>query len=325
MKPRNLLTQLAYLASLLAICVHIPVSQAQDRPIRLIVPFPPGGSTDITARLLSEPMTRLLGQTVIIENRGGAGGSIGMMEVAKAAPDGSIFGVATVSTHGVNPAVYKNLPYDPIKNFAPVTELVQAPGVLVVHPSLPVNNFAELLAYLKANPDKLSYASTGNGTISQMWAELFKTTTGTAMVHVPYKGAGPALTGILGGQVAVYFDQVASAMPHIHSGKLRALAVSWPRRLEPLPDVPTYAEVGFASNNDPSWFGLVAPAGTPAATIQRVRDAAAKAVAEPAIRERLASLGLFPAGTTPAQFGETIRKEIEKMQRLAKQTGISID
>jgi len=196
---------------------------------------------------------------------------------------------------------------------------------LVVHPSLPVNNFAELLAYLKANPDKLSYASTGNGTISQMWAELFKTTTGTAMVHVPYKGAGPALTGILGGQVAVYFDQVASAMPHIHTGKLRALAVSWPTRLEPLPDVPTYAEVGFASNNDPSWFGLVAPAGTPAATVQRMRDAAAKAVNEPAVRERLASLGLFPAGTTPAQFGETIRKEIEKMQGLAKQTGISIE
>ena len=158
-----------------------------------------------------------------------------------------------------------------------------------------------------------------------MWAELFKTTTGTAMMHVPYKGAGPALTGILGGQVAVYFDQVASAMPHIHSGKLRALAVSWPTRLEPLPNVPTYAEVGFASNNDPSWFGLVAPAGTPAATIARVRDAAVKAVNEPAVRERLAGLGLFPAGTTPAQFGETIRKEIEKMQVLAKQTGISIE
>ena len=325
MTHRNLLLQLARLASLLAFCVQLPLAQAQDRAIRLIVPFPPGGSTDITARLLAEPMTRILGQTVIVENRGGAGGSIGMMEVAKAAPDGSIFGVATVSTHGVNPAVYKSLPYDPIKNFAPVTELVQAPGVLVVHPSLPVNTFAEFLAYLKVNPDKLSYASTGNGTISQMWAELFKTTTGTAMVHIPYKGAGPALTGILGGQVMVYFDQVASAMPHIHSGKLRALAVSWPTRLEPLPNVPTYAEVGFAANNDPSWFGLVAPAGTPAATITRMREAAAKAVNEPAVRARLADLGLFPAATTPAQFGETIRKEIEKMQGLAKQTGISIE
>ncbi len=325
MTRRNLFSRLLHLVGVLALCTQIPLSQAQDRAIRLIVPFPPGGSTDITARLLAEPMTRILGQTVIVENRGGAGGSIGMMEVAKAAPDGSIFGVATVSTHGVNPAVYKSLPYDPIKNFAPVTELVQAPGVLVVHPSLPVSNFAEFLAYLKANPDKLSYASTGNGTISQMWAELFKTSTGTAMVHIPYKGAGPALTGILGGQVMVYFDQVASAMPHIHTGKLRALAVSWPTRLEPLPNVPTYAEVGFASNNDPSWFGLVAPAGTPEATITRMRDAAAKAVNEPAVRARLADLGLFPAATTPAQFGETIRKEIEKMQGLAKQTGISIE
>jgi tripartite-type tricarboxylate transporter receptor subunit TctC len=325
MKHQTLVPILARLAGLLALCIQIPISLAQDRVVRLIVPFPPGGSTDITARLLAEPMTRVLGQTVIIENRSGAGGSIGMMEVARAAPDGSIFGVATVSTHGVNPAVYKSLPYDPIKNFAPVTELVQAPGVLVVHPSLPVNNFAEFLVYLKANPDKLSYASTGNGTISQMWAELFKTTTGTAMVHVPYKGAGPALTGILGGQVMVYFDQVASAMPHIHSGKLRALAVSWPTRLEPLPGVPTYAEVGFAQNNDPSWFGLVAPAGTPAALIDRVREAAARALTEPAIRERLAGLGLFPAATTPVQFGETIRREIEKMQGLAKQTGISIE
>ena len=325
MNHRTLLTRLAQLTAWLAVCTHLSLAQAQERPIRLVVPFPPGGSTDITARLLAEPMTRLLGQTVVVENRGGAGGSIGMMEVAKAAPDGTVFGVATVSTHGVNPAVYKNLPYDPIKNFAPVTELVQAPGVLVVHPSLPVKNFAEFLAYLKANPDKLSYASTGNGTISHMWAELFKTTTGTAMLHVPYKGAGPALNDLLGGQVSVYFDQVASAMPHIHSGKLRALAVSWPTRLEPLPEVPTYAEVNLASNNDPSWFGLVAPAGTPAAAIQRVRDAAAKAVNEPAIRERLAGLGLFPAGTSPEQFGETIRKEIEKMQGLAKKTGISIE
>jgi len=317
---------LACISGLLAsLSLSCALAQSQGKPIRLIVPFPPGGSTDIAARVLAEPMSKILGQTVVVENRGGAGGSIGMMEVAKAAPDGTTFGVATVSTHGVNPAVYKSLPYDPINNFAPVTELVQAPGVLLVNASLPVKNFVEFLAYLKANPDKLSYASTGNGTISHMWAELFKSTTHTSMTHVPYKGAGPALNDLLGGQVMVYFDQVASAMPHIQSGKLRALAVSWPTRLEPLPDVPTYAEVGLASNNDPSWFGLVAPAGTPAKDIQRVRDAAAKAVFEPAVRERLAAMGLFPSGTTPEQFGETIRREIEKMQKLAKETGISID
>lgn len=297
----------------------------QTKPIRLIVPFPPGGSTDIAARVLAEPMARILGQPIVVENRGGAGGSIGMQELARSAPDGLTYGVATVSTHGVNPAVYKNLPYDPIKNFAPVTQLVQAPGVLLVNATLPVKNFNEFLAYLKANPDKLSYASTGNGTISQMWAELFKTSTGTKMTHVPYKGAGPALNDLLGGQVMVYFDQVASAMPHIQSGKLRALAVSWPTRLETLPEVPTYAEVNLASNNEPSWFGLIAPAGTPADQINRMREAAVKAMQEPAVRERLASMGLFPSGTTPAQFGDTIKKEIEKMQRLTKATGIAID
>ncbi len=322
----NRRTVLACISGLFAaISLSSVFAQTQGKPIRLIVPFPPGGSTDIAARVLAEPLGKILGQTVVVENRGGAGGSIGMMEVARAAPDGLTFGVATVSTHGVNPAVYKNLPYDPIKNFAPVTELVQAPGVLVVNASLPVKNFAEFLAYLKANPDKLSYASTGNGTISHMWGELFKSTTQTSMTHVPYKGAGPALNDLIGGQVMVYFDQVASAMPHIQSGKLRALAVSWPTRLAPLPDVPTYAELNLASNNDPSWFGLVAPAGTPAKDIQRVRDAAALAVNEPAVRDRLALMGLFPSGTTPAQFAQTIRKEIDKMQVLAKATGISID
>ena len=323
MKRRLLL---ACLSGLIASASFGPVmAQTSSKTIRLVVPFPAGGSTDIAARVMAEPLSRILGQPVVVENRGGAGGSIGMMEVAKAAPDGTTFGVATVSTHGVNPAVYKNLPYDPIKNFAPVTELVQAPGVLLVNANLPVKNFAEFLAYLKANPDKLSYASTGNGTVSHMWAELFKTTTQTSMTHVPYKGAGPALNDLLGGQVMVYFDQVASAMPHIQSGKLRALAVSWPTRLAPLPDVPTYAEINLASNNDPSWFGLVAPAGTPAADITRMRNAAAQALQEPAVRERLAAMGLFAAGSTPAEFGEIIRKEIQKMQGLAKTTGIQID
>lgn len=317
---------LSHFLGLILACGIVPfTANAQTKPIRLIVPFPPGGSTDIAARVLSEPMSRILGQPVVVENRAGAGGSIGMQELARATPDGFTYGVATVSTHGVNPAVYKNLPYDPIKNFAPVTQLVQAPGVLLVNASLPVKNFQEFLTYLKANPDKLSYASTGNGTISQMWAEMFKTSTGTKMTHVPYKGAGPALNDLLGGQVMVYFDQVASAMPHIQSGKLKALAVSWPTRLNTLPDVPTYEEIDLASNNDPSWFGLIAPVGTPNDQINRIRDAAVKAMQEPAVRDRLASMGLFPSGSTPAQFGDIIRKEIEKMQRLTKATGIAID
>ncbi len=295
------------------------------KPIRLVVPFPAGGATDITARALTEPLARILGQPVIVDNRAGAGGSIGMAEVAKAAPDGLTLGVATLSTHGVNPAVYKTLPYDPIKDFAPVTELVKAPGVLVVNPKLGVNDFAGLVKYLKANPGKVSYASPGNGTIGHMWGEMFKSTTNTFMLHIPYRGAGPALNDVLGGQVMVYFDQVASSLPHIQSGKLMALAVSWPKRLDNLPAVPTYLELGVFGNNDPSWFGLVAPAATPASTVKRLHEAVAKALAEPAVRERLAGQGLFVSGGGPEEFGQQIRKEIDKMQRIARYGRISLE
>ena len=295
------------------------------KPLRLVVPFPPGGATDITARVLAEPLSRALGQPVIVENRAGAGGSIGMSEVAKAAPDGLTLGVATLSTHGVNPSVYKKLPYDPIKDFAPVTELVKAPGVLVVNAALPVTNYAELIKYLKANPGKVTFASPGNGTIGHMWGELFKSTTNTFMVHIPYRGAGPALNDLIAGQVNVYFDQVASSLPFIQSGKLRAIAVSWSKRLDVLPNVPTYGELALFSNNDPSWFGLVAPAGTPAATVKRINDAVVSALKEPAIRDKLAAQGLFASGTTSDDFAAQVRKEIDKMQRIAKFAKISLD
>ena len=297
----------------------------QSKPLRLVVPFPPGGATDITARIMAEPMSRALGQSVIVENRAGAGGSIGMAEVAKAAPDGFTLGVATLSTHGVNPSVYKKLPYDPIKDFAAVSELVKAPGVLVVNAALPVANFAELIKYLKANPGKVTFASPGNGTIGHMWGELFKSTTNTFMVHIPYRGAGPALNDVVAGQVNVYFDQVASSLPFIQSGKLRAIAVSWGKRLDVLPNVPTYGELALFSNNDPSWFGLVAPAGTPAATVQRMNDAVVKSLKEPAVRDKLAALGLFVTGTSADDFTNQVRKEIDKMQRIAKFAKISLD
>jgi tripartite-type tricarboxylate transporter receptor subunit TctC len=290
----------------------------EGKVIRLVVPFPPGGATDITARALQEVLPRILKQPVIIENRAGAGGSLGMSEVARAAADGLTFGVATLSTHGVNPAVYPKLPYDPIKDFVGVTEIVKAPGVLAVNPALlPVANFAELVKYLKANPGKVSYASPGNGTIGHMWGELFKSSTGTSMVHIPYRGAGPAINDVVGGQVAVYFDQVAASLPHIKSGKLRALAVSWPSRLDVLPDVPTYAQMGFPINNDPSWFGLVAPAGTPQALVDRMQQAVAQAVKEPAVRDRLAGQGLYPSGSAPQAFSAQIVREIKKMKDVA--------
>jgi len=302
------------------------MSWAQGKPLRLVVPFPPGGATDITARSLQEPLGRLLQQPVVIDNRAGAGGSIGMSEVARSAPDGLTFGVATLSTHGVNPAVFAKLPYDPIKDFVGVTELVKAPGVIVINPKeLPVKDFAELVKYLKAHPGQVSYATPGNGTIGHMWGELFKSSTGTSMVHIPYRGAGPAINDVLAGQVAVYFDQVASSLPYIKSGKLKALAVSWSGRLDVLPEVPTYAELGYPANNDPSWFGLVAPAATPAAEVQRMQQAVATALKEPAVRERLAAQGLYPSGSTPAAFSRQIGTEIDKMKKVAAFAQIRLD
>jgi len=297
---------------------------AESKPLRLLVPFPPGGATDVTARVLAEPLARWLGQPVVVENRSGAGGSVGMAEVAKAAPDGLTLGVATLSTHGVNPAVYPKLPYDPVKDFAAVTEIVKAPGILLINPKLPVQDMAGLVKYLKANPGKLSYASPGNGTIGHMWGELFKNSTGTFMLHIPYRGAGPALTDLLSGQVEVSFDQVAAALAHVQAGRLRALAVSWPQRLDVLPAVPTYAELNLPSNNDPSWFGLVAPAGTPVTVIGRLQEAVVKSLQEPAVKQRLAQLGLYASGTTPADFAAQIRREIEKMRAVSKVAGISL-
>ncbi|MBT9511629.1 MAG: tripartite tricarboxylate transporter substrate binding protein BugE [Acidovorax sp.] len=320
--------QRRHLLSAMAAVSFVPgMSLAQEgKPLRLIVPFPPGGATDITARSLQESLARILKQPVVLENRGGAGGSIGMAEVARAPADGLTIGVATLSTHGVNPAVYGKLPYHPTKDFVGVTEIVKAPGVIVVNPAvLPVKDFADLVKYLKANPGKVSYATPGNGTIGHMWGELFKSSTGTSMVHIPYRGAGPAVNDVLAGQVAVYFDQVASSLPHVKSGKLKALAVSWPERLDVLPEVPTYAELGYKQANEPSWFGLVAPAATPAAAVERIQQAVAQALKEPAVRERLAGQGLYPSGTTPKEFTAQIASEIDKMKRVAAYAKVALD
>lgn len=302
-----------------------PLAARADKPLRLIVPFPPGGATDITARLIAEPLGRQLRRTVVVDNRPGAGGSLGMAEAARAAPDGLTLAMATLSTHGVNPAVYRKLPYDPVRDFAAVTELVRAPGVLVVHPGLPARDVAELVAHLKAKPNQVAYASPGNGTIGHMWAELFKSSTGTTMTHVPYRGAGPALTDLIAGRTQVYFDQVASALPHVQAGRLRALAVSWDTRLDILPSVPTFREAGLTASNDPSWFGLVAPVGTPAEVVAKLQAAAAAAVREPAVAERLRELGLFPSGSTPQAFAAQVRQEIEKMRKVGEFAGIALD
>lgn len=298
---------------------------AQDKePLRIVVPFPPGGATDMVPRNMQDVLSDILGRPVVIENKAGAGGSIGMTEVARAT-DGHTFGVATLSTHGVNPAVYQKLPYDAVKDFVGVTEVVKAPGVVVINPSvIPAQNFAELVAYLKANPGKVSYATPGNGTIGHMWGAQFIKSTGVQMVHIPYRGAGPAVNDVLGGQVPVYFDQVASSLPHIQSGKLRAIAVSWNERLAVLPNVPTYQEVGHPELNAPSWFGLVAPKSTPTALVQRVQAAVAQALQHPAVKARMDAQGLYVSGTSVDAFTQQIASEVSKMKDVAAAAQISI-
>jgi tripartite-type tricarboxylate transporter receptor subunit TctC len=325
MDRRICLASLAGLASSVFPFGAVATAAVDSRPIRLVVPFPPGGATDITARALAEPLGRELGQTIIVDNKAGAGGSIGMAEVARAAGDGLTLGLATLSTHGVNPAVYKKLPYDAVKDFAPVTELVKAPGVLLVSPSLNVNDFAEFLKLLKASPGKISYASPGNGTIGHLWAELFKSTTATFMIHIPYRGAAPAITDLISGQVGVYFDQLASALTHIKSGRVRALAVSWPSRLPMVPNVPTFAEVGLPTNNAPSWFGLVAPQSCPLPMVQKLQTAVAKVLRDPVVKERLEAQGLFASASSPQEFGIEIKAQIARFQKVSQFAKIELD
>ena len=304
------------------------LSMAQDnsRPLRIVVPFPAGGPTDMVPRNMQDVLIKLLGgQPVVIENKAGAGGSIGMAEVARAT-DGVTFGIATLSTHGVNPAVFKKLPYDATNDFVGVTEIVKAPGVLVINPKLiPVKTFAEFVAYLKANPGKVSYATPGNGTIGHMWGAQFLKSTGTEMHHIPYRGSAPAINDVLGNQVPVYFDQVNSSLPHIKSGKVRALAVSWHERLDVLPDVQTYAQAGHPDLNEPSWFGLVAPKSTPAVQVERVQKAIIAALKDPAVKQRMAAQGLYPSGTTSAEFTKQIASEVAKMKKLAVAADIHLD
>jgi tripartite-type tricarboxylate transporter receptor subunit TctC len=293
-----------------------------SRPVRLIVPFPAGGATDLVARSLAEPLGRVLGQPVVVENRSGAGGSVGMAEVAKAAADGHTLGLATGSTHGANSALYKQLPYDPVKDFTPVSQLVVTPNVLLAHPSAPARDFRELLRYLKANPGKITYASPGQGSLGHLGMELLKLSTNTFMVHIPYRGAAPAKNDLLGGQVHLMLDNLPSSMAQIRSGQLRALAVSAPERLPELPQVPTFSELSLFTNNEQSWFGLVAPAGLPAPTLRTLHRAVAGVLADRNFVASAQRLGLTPAASQPEEFGAQIAKSVATSQRVARFAGL---
>ena len=293
-----------------------------NKPIRLIVPFAAGGTTDIVARVVADGLGRELGQPVIVENRGGGGGSIGADALARSTPDGYTLGVATVSTMATNPATNPKNPYNPLTDFAPITNMVNVPNVLTVNPAVPAKSLAEFIALLKANPGKYSYASSGAGGIGHLDGELFKSLTKTDMVHVPYRGSGPALNDVIAGQVNAQFDNLPSSMPHIQAGKLRALAVAAPKRLPALPDVPTFTEGGLPEMDNMAWYGLVAPAGTPQAVIDRIHDATVKALKDPKIVQRLADGGSLVDGNTPAEYAAQIKRELELRQRIAKERNI---
>jgi tripartite-type tricarboxylate transporter receptor subunit TctC len=296
-----------------------------QKSIKIIVQFPPGGTTDIIARTMSSRLTQELGQTVVVENRPGASGAIGSDAVAKAAPDGYTLGMATVTTHAVNPAVFSKLPYDVMRDLAPITRLVAVPNVMTVSPNLQVTTMAQMVAIAKAKPGKVSYGSAGLGSEANLMGELFNVTAQVQLLHVPYKGSAPALQDAMGGQIDAVFDNLPSSLGFIQSGRLKALAVASSKRLAILPDVPTFAEVGLAPVNESSWFGLVAPAKTPADVINRIQAACAKILAMPDVRATLANLGGEPVGNSPDEFAEQLRSELAKFKRLADAAHIKLD
>jgi tripartite-type tricarboxylate transporter receptor subunit TctC len=296
-----------------------------SKSIRLVVPFPAGGTTDILARAVAQRLTETMGQSVVVDNRAGAGGNIGADLVAKAPPDGYTLLMGTVGTHAINASLYAKMPYDHARDFAPIILVAGVPNVLVVNPALPVNSVQELIAYGKANPGKLNFASSGNGTSIHLSAELFKTMTGVQMAHVPYKGSAPALVDLIGGQVQLMFDNLPSALPQIKAGKLKALAVTSAQRSTVLPDVPTVAESGLPGFEASSWFGLLAPAGTPKDIIAKLNGEVVKWLATPEAKERLATQGAIPAGLSPDDFTRHIAAETVKWQKVVKDSGAKVD
>ena len=296
---------------LFALLLALPLqafAQYPQRAIRMIVPFPPAGATDIVGRIVAQKLSERLGQPMVVENRPGAGGTIGSDIAAKSAPDGYTILMATSSTHSVGPALQK-LPYDPIKDFAAITHVADVPNVLVVSPKLPVANLKEFIAYARANPGKLNFASSGMGTIVHLNGEFFKMLTGVDIVHVPYKGTALSIPDLASGSVAMLFDSLASAMPNIKSGTVKPLALNAPRRSHLLPDVPTLAEAGLPAFDRYTWFGMFAPAGTPPDIVRRLQSETVAALKSPDLRERFDAVGAEPVGSTSEQFVERIRSD----------------
>lgn len=309
----------------LAIAISAQAQNYPNKIIKMIIPFPPGGASDIVGRIVAEALSKELGQPVVVDNRSGGGGGIGATAIARATPDGYTLGIATVGTHAANPACNPKGGYDAVQDFAPVSNLARTPNVLTVFPGVPAKNYQELHAYLKKNPGKVRYATGGACGVHHLTGALFTSLTGTDIVHVPYRGSGPALTDVLGGHVELFFDSLPGSLAHIQSNRLRPIAVAWDKRLESLPNVPTYAELGLKPINDAVWYGLVAPAKTPDDIIRKLNAATLKVLALPEVKERIVQSGSEPAGTTSAEFGAEIKAALERMKNTVKTQGITFD
>jgi tripartite-type tricarboxylate transporter receptor subunit TctC len=324
---RRLATILSAICVAAAILTPAPVaaqSAYPSKPIKIIAPVQPGGGVDLVARTIADRLGQALGQSIIVENQSGGGGSIASMATARAAPDGYTLMVGYVGTHGTNPAVRK-LPYDAVKDFTPIAMVGGTPNILVVPPSLPANTLKEFVAYVHANPGKLSYGSSGPGTLTHLAMEQLKVAADLDMIHVPYRGIGPAITDILGGQTQALFPGLAAALPHIKAGTIKPLAVTGIKRHPLLPEVPTFEELGYKGFDGVQWYGIVGPANMPATIVKRLNEEINKLLANPDLRERLSSEALEPMPMSPEQFGQYMRDDIDKWSRLAKARNIQLN
>jgi len=313
-----------FAAIALALIANSAIAQYPSKPVRVIVPYPPGGTSDILARLSAARLTESMGQPFLVENRPGASGTIGSQAVAKSAPDGYTLVLGTISSHGIVSAV-STTPYDPVKDFAAITVIGSTPNVITVHPDLPAKNFGELLKLARAKPGKLNFGSTSPGGSPHMSAELLKMMAGVDIVHVPYKGAGPMLIDLIGGQIQIGFDNLPSSMAHIKSGKVRALAVTTAKRWPGTPDVPTVAESGVPGYEVSGWFGLLAPAGTPKPVIDTLYKAVSAMLRQPDVQKQMLELGAEPGGNAPDAFAKQVAGEVEKWKKVVAATGVKVE
>ncbi|MDM0047145.1 tripartite tricarboxylate transporter substrate binding protein [Variovorax dokdonensis] len=327
---RNLPTRRFALAAIAsAAAAMLPFSAAADnfpsKPITIIVPFAAGGTTDILARIVGQALGADLGQSVVIDNRAGAGGNIGGQLAARSPADGYTLFMGTVGTHAINESLYKKMPFDPIKDFAPLSRVATVPNLLVANPAQPFKTVPELIAYAKANPGKVNFGSSGSGSSIHLSGELFKSMAKVDMVHIPYRGSAPAVNDLLGNQIAIMFDNMPSAIQHVRAGKLRPIAVTTAKRSPELPDVPTIAEAGVPGYEATSWFGLFAPAGTPAPIVAQLNKSLVKVLNQPEVKQKIAAQGGDVVAETPEQFAAFIKAETLKWSKVVKESGASVD